>query len=479
MRINNRIVSSTFRDLVKDKYPGLNKNAAYWGLMQLLMFSTWVDDETDELIISQSLLAAIESKRTQYESRNYKAIDLLEGFLADVMANEGFLWSDWSYRSEKARTVKEFKLNSEVEIGLNLEMKTSVCKEDKKVYFIDGKRFSEARLKKKREEIKSEALRLHEKADCLIAKEILIYLNSLPSNRFGKILSNMKEAIVEARLIDKSSKLKPVVRQLRAIAYHPQPFYQPSSKGNTVRIFALNESLLGLPKRIRRIFTKDWYDVDLKNSQLAICAKDWNVPIVIDFLATGKSVWEELFAHFGFDYGWKNTSPEKFDLIKKSFKKALYSLIFGMKEPSIKAILTKALARYTSKAGNTFFKNTLVKALSDARKQRIKQITAAGGATTSTGKQIEVEMVDGKGKSNVDSILAQQAQATEMILMYPIIQLARDTDNYDVVLWQHDGCSIAFKDNSKAETQLKGIIQAVAHKAKEMNITTELEVTET
>src|SRR5690606_30271586 len=100
----------------------------------------------------------------------------------------------------------------------------------------------------------------------------LAYLNSLPSNSFTKtVRRNLPQARMVAANLKKydkgkvsqsrtESSRKANLQLLRKISEQPKPFYQPSSAGNTVRLFSLNESMLGLSREVRRALTQGWVE---------------------------------------------------------------------------------------------------------------------------------------------------------------------------------------------------------------------------
>jgi hypothetical protein len=74
------------------------------------------------------------------------------------------------------------------------------------------------------------------------------------------------------------------------------------------------------------------------------------------------------------------------------------------------------------------------------------------------------------------SVLAQLAQATEMALLLPAVELAEGTDEFQILLWQHDGFSVSFQNRSKRERWAGRITEAVNTEAGRLGIPTELEV---
>ena len=106
--------------------------------------------------------------------------------------------------------------------------------------------------------------------------------------------------------------------------------------------------------------------------------------------------------------------------------------------------------------------------------RRKGEVRRAGGATTVFGDRLHSDGSD----DSLRSILAQEAQAMELWLLLPIVEMARSTDEFSIVLWQHDGFSAAFRDRSRARRWVGRFQEAVARRAGEQGIATELEAEE-
>lgn len=506
--LTKQIVRRNLCRLCEYHHPGLANNEAYWRMFEYLMFGTWTDETTGRLLLNKELIATIEGngKWKQAKSANYVASIFLESFRRDVFNDDPELF-DWQEavnfpdgKNKRARTLTIFNPDPAITqyIEEDMEHDTSAL-----VYFSTRVAANAKNKKKYAEEIKMDSLELIEQAQCQEAKNILEYLNNLNSNRFTKLTFNFDSAFRQAQLyiqeaeeykkkhppkrnkslsfaqqlMTEDSERKYVMRNLNAVISQIQPFYKPSTKEKTVRIFSLSSSILTLPRRVRKAMTEGWWNFDLRSSQLAICAKEWKVPLVMEFLKTRQSIWTVLFKHLGLDHLKKDSY--EYDLVKKHLKEALYSLFFGMEIPNIKKKLTEELKVYFSKgitAGQLFFKNDIIQAMAEARQRRMDELILAGVAYTIYGKKIEVWCNPDTGESNINSVLAEQAQAIEMYLLYPVIDLAKNTNEFEVTLWLHDGFSVAFKNESKRERWTQRIQKAVEKRAEELGIITELEV---
>lgn len=462
MRLIRKTVSAPFRALVAELYPGLGANRAYWEFFGYLLFGSFFDRDTGRLVINQGLLAEIEGKPVN----RYRGIEFLEAFRRDVLSPETFEWTQWAANKDgrgKCRQVKKFGVPPQIEEAVEAELlKTNHSAG--RVYFVDGTAFSRAKQAADRKEYRRAATDKLENVDCDLAREILEYLNALPSNRFSKLVKkNLPDALAVAEGIKNPRGRKIQLRILRAIADQPQPFYSPSSKGRTVRIFGVHECFVSLKGEVRRALTRSCSEADLANSQLAICARLWNIPEIENFLASGKNFWIYLCERLGF------TAKDK-ALLKDAFKEPLYSACFGMPKSHVQAAFTRNLNRKGIKNGGArLVLSPLMKALFEARGRMVEMIRAHGGGLNCFGKWISLN-----ASVSVDSILAQQAQAVELKLLHPLIKLAREhPDDFSVLLWQHDGATIYF--HRRADLWRQKIVEAVQGEIDESGIKTHLE----
>jgi hypothetical protein len=268
-----------------------------------------------------------------------------------------------------------------------------------------------------------------------------------------------------------------LLRSIRAIQDLPQPFYRPSSKGRTDRIFGLNASILDLPSEIRHTMTEGagWVELDLTSAHLAIAAALWNLPGIRSLLESGASVWDHLIAGISTDV---RPGSHRYKDLKAVLKTATYSAVFGMKTSSLRRKITceMQLAGYKFK-GAAITALPVFQELLVARTMIYAKIKTSGIQPAPTGIVIDPTRPPEKQ-------MATLAQSYEAILMQPILQYeetefaaARAEGRqpaFRVMLWQHDGCSLRFDKSRVRHT--KGMQAAVASVATKYDIPTRLEV---
>jgi len=223
------------------------------------------------------------------------------------------------------------------------------------------------------------------------------------------------------------------LRILRYIECQPQPFYGASSKENTVRLFSYAH-IPQLRREVRKVFTRGWIDADLRCAQLAICARFWNVPSVLQFLYDGRDIWEFLYDEL-------NIPQELRRAAKPALKEALYSLCFGMEEVRIRSLLARNLFKngVNREYARRFLPIPLIRDVLVAREEALQQVMEDGGAQTCYGKVLQIG-----GELQPRDILAQVAQSWEMKLIYPAFLLTADNPYCKIMLYQFDGFSTQF-----------------------------------
>lgn len=477
-----KLTTKEFRHIFKLLYPGLDLDPAYWRFMRYLIFGE-KDTLTGFPVIDMFHVAKAEGKVALFRTTHcYVAIEFLIRFQRDVMSKETFSWSDWSHKDKRARIA--FVIFPPEIVTLIEKERFDMTSLKDKVYFDTGNAMRSSLQKLELERIRQESLTYYEFA-IPEAKPLLTYMNNLPTNSFSKIISsNFKAAFEKACQIEDHIKMVSQVDILGTIREDLKPFYKPSERQCTDRIFPCNQSIPMLRRDIRKVLTKGWYEFDLANSQLAIVAKLWNVPLVKDFLTTNKSIWTTLFNHYELDLeDLKINNVDKYNALKSIFKTSLYSLVFGMSKPALISEIDNDLKPYNfSKPGIHFFKHSLMNALYIARETQIEKINREGEGKTIFGV---TRKVYGDKKSNgkpskerlsfITSILAHQAQSVELYLLLPVVELASTTKDFHITLWQHDGFSIHFNSTSRIDRWIPRILQVVQQKIDEQGILTHLE----
>lgn len=459
-------VSKGLRELIRAIYPGLDKNPAYWRFLQWLLYGSFKDGATGDCVVTQYVCATLEGRLSDLFQGRYVAEDFLKRFSDDVLP---IVWSKHSYTNyvnHQARHIESYELDKTVAQAVYNDLRTPWTPKNR-VFFVSGRAFSKKTQAVIREMTRGEAMRALAKAGCREAGEMLAYMNGLPPHRFTKAMRHIDEAIVAAARLENEIVAMQQLRILRHIASQPMPFYGPVDR--SCRIFPFEECIPSLKRSIRAILCQDWINFDLCSAQLAICAAEWQVEAVQTFLRGNGNIWQELFRFFG----WAEDSH-----IKGIFKSALYGVLYGAGEQLI--ITTFEDDGLTEEDARRFLAHPLIAAMWVARRARLTQIRRDNGAYDCFGTWVKMPRdkheTTGKFIPNPPSVLAQLGQAFEVKLMYPIVQLAQQTDEFAIVLWLHDGVYIDFRDPGKAKRWTHRFTEAVKQQANAMGIHTHLEV---
>ncbi|MEH1955945.1 hypothetical protein [Nostoc sp.] len=469
-----KTVSLEFRNLIKDTFPGLGKNESYWRFMRYILFGRR-DKVTGEPVIGQRAVAKAEGKLNILENSNaYCAAKFLEKFQNNVMSKDTFSWSGWSLKDNEAR-VASVRFPQKVIDAIESESYKLMLED--RVYFETGRKFSKELQKVDRELIKQEAYTYFDFC-APEAEDLFEYMNNLPVHNFSKVINNnFDAALLAAYRIKEPEKRRVQAEVLNTIRDVLQPFYIPSEKGNTVRIFPINYSIAMLQKNLRKIITKGWYEFDLASAQLAIAGKTWEIDEVQDFLRSGRKIWVELMNYYGIDaLNLKENNEDEYEAIKKVLKDSLYSLMYGMTKGNLITFLNKGLIKFGIKdGGKKFLKYPLMATLFDARERRMAELSDCDSVETIFSKTLNIKGTGAAREKCIRGIMAQQAQAVELYLLLPVLDLAKTTKDFVITLWQHDGFSVNFTDSSKTDRWINKINQVVADRADELGIITKLE----
>lgn len=466
------LVTKEFLDLINRVYPGINIKQSYRDLMFILLFVLKCRNDKYEIVLSRKKIAIIEfgpeQGKIKNEGHHYSCLPFLKAFQKDVMCVDTFTWTKHNYSKKQARTAVVV-FTPEVEQAL-IEQSKLLEKGYNKEELYNFKTQTKYNKKMAITDRKQEEAQVNMITDqfaTLEQKPLLEYLNGLSVNSFSKLTDtvNLSLAYIEAASIQDETKRLYQSKLLHKIYFSPKPLYQPSKRGNTVRIFPYNESMLMLKRNIRKVLCKGWVEFDLASSQLAIISKIWNVPYIHDYLISGKSIWKDLCNHLQITYSDEN---------KKILKTALYSICFGK---SKKKLLLEIEYSFGSSAKLLWMNHHIIQALFKARSRRVSFIMSRGYIITAQGKQV---FVSGKDKyeklTKVRSMLAEEAQSIEFWLLEPVIDLAKTTKNFIITLWQSDGFSVKFTDKSKQDRWTKRIQDVVLARANQLNVPTHLEL---
>jgi len=462
--------SETFRQKVLDRYGALRDDERYRRFFMILAFPSHTDDVDGLPVICADTIAWAAGKRKQSAGGNYRTEAFLEEFREAVL--ERFVWST-HVPGKRCRIARVRGFDDEVLRWIEDEISQPVTDAEARVDFVSGKRYSPARQQEARERERVRALKRLGDAGCDEAREIMAYMNDLKPNVFSKLLRvNEREAYRVANGLPINER-RAALATLHRIADQPVPFYTPSRAGRTVRLFDQG-SIATLKKEVRHALMAGCTDFDLVSSQLAVVASLWDVRVVRDSLRewdrAGRAVWDEFYDYLGI-------APNVQAFAKGTLKTALYALCFGASDPFLKGVLTLGLTNgpvESRRDAYAFLDHPVIRALREARDRQIKRIISEGGARDVYGRWRPVE-----GKKTIEegarSVLAQLAQATELHLVFPALELARTTRDFQIILWQHDGFTVRFSDRTKQERWTERIVRAVQKKAEDLGVPTRLE----
>ena len=449
-------VSRVFWDAVKEELPSLNTRRGYRDLFWYLLLGSWHDGDTNRLLLPSELLCSFEGR----SPLNSRAEAFLRRFREEViMPLDGCLsWSGWDPLRDKCRQLIDLdfgRLQPFVEAEYREQWHHLG-----RVY-LDGQTFSTRTIRQARREELREVQALQ--AYCHEAESIRTYLNSLPPNLFTQCVARNYAAAQRAALNLKDEAVRNEQLQLlRCIAAQPQPFYSPSSQGNTVRLFTA-QSMPNLQRDVRKELTRSWLDVDVRCSQLAICAAAWDAEPINSFLRSGENYWTLMLQSIG-------VPQNERDIAKGAIKPTLYSICYGMELHHVKGTTALRLkkAGLDTHLATRFVNHPLTKALFEAREEALNLIARAGGATTCFGKWCAVSET-----RHPRQIMAEVAQALEMKLIYPAFRLAQETREFTIVLFQHDGFSLHFLRRN--EMWQERIAHAIQEEINHQGVATKLE----
>jgi len=459
-------VSREFYQLTRKTFRGLYHNPARWQLLEYILFHAVPDERTGHLPITQTTLARIEGAKIRGgKARNYSAIPLLWWFQNQVMTPDTFQWSEAKKSASKAtskcRQITKFVLPPEYEAAWRKQR----AEDKREVFFCGGLKWSKPaheawKLKRRQDK--------HEEEKTLVisesARNILDYLNHSNPRPFQQILrSNYAHAVEKAKSleVDADHKIERELRILEEIRRSPQPYYFPSDLGHSPRIYPAGMNIASLKKDIRKAYTRGWVEADLRTAQLAINAKIWGADKILTWLEDEVDVWETFYEYF-------DIAPVEKGKAKGAFKNNLYAVWYQRKRVIIAKLLEEALRKSQIKRDmSVITEHPIVKEILEKREEARWQITRDDGMEDCLGNWIK------RGQRSVASVMAQAAQTAEMELLVPVVEMARTTEDFQVVLFQHDGFSVKFRRNKDKWQEMIG--EVVEKKAKEMGFPTGLE----
>lgn len=491
--LNRVMVSQHMVEVAERHYPPITEHLPLRLLLQYLLFdrhvikfNTW-DGEGSPL--PGTMLSWIAGHLDQYRSNNFRAEDML-WWAKDELFDGTFEWTDWKWhphpRKRRPRRLKDVSIVPEVADAAEWEMKRSVQQTSAHVWFDNGN----ACTRQSVSDYRSATLRsaqdegdevFEKKGNPVIPRAIQKYLNELPVHSFNKTIREYGEEAYAAtrRLSDESPEgdqdlgVRHARATLQAVETCPKPFYEPKLK--TPRLFA-SRSLQLLNREVRAPLVQDWIPLDLKSAQLAICAREWDVGPLLNFLEDGGDIWEELTSWLG--------------LPKAALKKALYAVTFGARARWIPgkppSTLNEAFAQETGlsekkadRARHKLMSHPLMRTLIEARDRRIEEIKSEGLIEDCFGSVMTLpshESRTGNEKNTVLTLLAAESSAIEMKLLWPAFEEVMGKEGHcKIMLYTFDGFYIKPADPRRRDTWTRKLQAAVDKQADALGIPTHLE----
>jgi hypothetical protein len=482
-------VSRDTLEVIGHHYPAIQEHIPLRLLLQYLLFgrhavdlnSTW---EGEGSPLPASMLSWMAGQEDQYESRNFRAEDML-WWARDELFGDDFVWQPWKWspspENRRYRRVLTLNLVDPVERVVNAEMQNPVSEVENRVWFATGKAYTRqaaADFRSNTKEVVSDinSSVLNEKGNPDVPGTIQDYLNGLPVHGFNRMITAYAEDAYEAadehcgdRSGEEQGRSEKHARTvLRHIEDQPQPFYEV--KRHTQRLYAKN-SLQNLNREIRGVLVQDWTSLDLKSAHLAICARLWGIDPLLNFLEDGGDIWEELVPYM--------------DMEKPPIKNALYALTYGAtvywtNHGEYPSMVTRTFMKEAGlsteeakEARSRFLDHPLIDALFNARNQRIEEIEEAGFIKDAFGVELEL---DGEEGVTPLTLLTAESAAVEMMLLWPAFEEVIDKEKRcKIMLYTFDGIYIKVANPEREGTWIKKLQTAVDQRAEELDIPTYLE----
>lgn len=489
LRLDQVILETVTVEAIREHLPGLG-DRSHWGLMLWSVFGERVHASVDKsgrtyqrVMIPAKLLARLEGKLGQYESKHYVARTFLEAHRQVVPA---FEYTGWQ-RDAYPRQVRSHGLPLGLLELMRRDLLTPIDEMEAPVWALTGTPLPDRstgkaaqRRAEKRDMRRSAAQHwTRERSVCDLQARLLRYLNDrdprLYARRFGQTLPSAMKAVMDLPESDVAleERLR-ALKTLQAVQLRPEVYYQPSRRGRTARVFSLGESMLGLPSEVRSALLGGALHGDLANAQLAIAAAEWDIKplhrylVEGDWMTSNPKIWPYVFEKVGYlVYEGVATEYRQHDAVKSALKRAIYAIVFGMRRSGVRWMLWQS---FSPSQVASFMRSPIIEATFTARRRVMAAIDERGYAEDCFGNSYPVTADEpADRKEEVRSALASVMQAWELKLLEPVINDAiRETEKasrpaYQVIAWLHDGFALAVsKNKASIERRMKRLVQKQA-----------------
>lgn len=504
-------IPTDFYETIVDWKTVLGESEPMAAILQVLLFSDHRDDEWQEgeefcgiVLPRQLVFRAFGYASSTAYNRSLNAGMLLELYRQEV--DQDFAWTRWNGSEGKARVVKSHGIPQEIarkakELMLNPGGQNT-CK-----YLVGGKPVQNAGYTSRREERRVEI----ESQEPLInppesAKRIQSYLNALDPNifrhgvygafnseRIDQAIQVVRENIAEEQRRDQE------LRKLYWIRGFPQPLYKFCDRFPRLKADYHNQAM-NLPSEVlRAMYTKRDYELDLSKAHLSSYVpvakrEGLEVPTLEKHLEANLSndeelledgdLWTDLAASLDIEV---LDDPEA---RRKAVKKG-YAAVYGSTRSNL---LYEIYDAYGSAIGDypdegfkplePLLSHPLMEELLSTRDQLEAIINERGGLEDADGRFIPLSKWDGaKDQENRwRGVMAYVNASYEQKLMgaaFAEAQEERERDprtRFKIWLYQADGFTVRINSKASHSRQINRLQDAVAQKADELGMPTELEI---
>jgi hypothetical protein len=230
------------------------------------------------------------------------------------------------------------------------------------------------------------------------------------------------------------------------------------------RIYARGTNLIQLPRKVRCALLRGAWQHDLASAQLAIVARVWHIPELLEFLEAERNIWTALLEYL-------DLAPR----FKPTLKTVLYRLIFGG------GVFKAKQAAVSGEGGDPaidwekaerLLEHPLIQALLGARQGVLKRIQVEGGIEDAFGNWHALGEVRGRQiAARCRSLLAMQAQSFEQRIMLSVLPILQaEQASIRPMVWLHDGMVTKTTDASKQERIHRRLDRAVQRSADDLRI---------
>jgi hypothetical protein len=450
---------------------------AYRAFFQYLCFSTFLDEDSGELVIPHATIVRIfGTNDTAFASGVF-----LEQFRRDVLP--AFTWRD-EIPGEKCRCVVSYGWDNAFLQALDQELDVRAPKE---TIFVSGKAWNDrakaiARLT---------AVADHEERAQTLAlnptqQKIFDYMEAVNGVQFvDKMIENAEAIQVVLGTLDPEVR-KIQERILGSAKEVSKIHYYPGDR--SARMSAQGDTVVGLKREVRRTLCKGWTEVDLKSSQFAILASKLDAPLSKALVASEGNLWQSFYQT---THGINEAPPPE---IKRIYKEIVYGIAFGTAERTTQSTIAmnkrrsglnlpprEPLEQKLQRLNMTsLLSHAIVRELLDLRRAWYDRITKNKGERDVWGNFIAVEPSSGTNSGRWRGAVGATAiQSIELEIISSVFDVANEhgeNDDFQICLFQHDGATISFRAKAKKDRAIRKLQEAVKEKATSLGVNTSLEV---